>query len=436
MCAHNRQQDVPRPLPGEVTDGAVILSGAEPDPASRTGRRKLWDLEKQYLCPVIGTCLGLDDLARIARKAGYADTSADEFELHVRTVSVAGSRNAASRALHKLLDRKHARYVRDFERARDDGAVECLWREHFDGGLVAGPLWAVMSHRAASPETRSRAYRDVHMLSHQVGAGLAADARRLAYLERELDRIQLHARQEVERLGQEIGSRGVRIRELEAKLAERQRDAQELSALRRRLAELDSGQVVVGMGRRIQELESSNGRLFEEVQRFSAIAAELPEAFATAARLREERDTLAAERDALERLLTAEATEVPPCDGHCDSCPDCLRGRCVLCVGGRIALIPHYRQLAERLGVRLVYHDGGREEALSRLPDLLAASDAVICPTDCVSHQAYYHLKRHCKRTGKPCVLAKSCGLAGFAAALERLAAGHVDLHTQPVTSM
>lgn len=78
--------------------------------------------------------------------------------------------------------------------------------------------------------------------------------------------------------------------------------------------------------------------------------------------------------------------------------------------------------------MRLIHHDGGREEALSRLPDLLAASDAVICPTDCVGHLAYYQLKKHCKQAGKPCVLVKRSGVASFAAALTRLAEGRAEI--------
>jgi hypothetical protein len=103
----------------------------------------------------------------------------------------------------------------------------------------------------------------------------------------------------------------------------------------------------------------------------------------------------------------------------------------VLCVGGRTPLLPQYRALAERLGVRLIHHDGGKEEALARLQDLLNASDAVICPTDCVGHLAYYQLKKHCKQNSKPCVLTRNSGVAGFAAALTRLAEGRADIQSQ-----
>ncbi len=143
-------------------------------------------------------------------------------------------------------------------------------------------------------------------------------------------------------------------------------------------------------------------------------------------------DTLASvsrERDAMERLWAGNDIDAAQaCGGDCGVCPGNLRGRCVLCVGGRTPLLPQYRQLAERLGVRLIHHDGGREEALSRLPALLASSDAVICPTDCVGHMAYYQLKQHCKLAGKPCVLVKSSGVASFAAALARLAEGRAEL--------
>lgn len=35
----------------------------------------------------------------------------------------------------------------------------------------------------------------------------------------------------------------------------------------------------------------------------------------------------------------------------------------------------------------------------------LTAADLVICQTGCVSHNAYWRVQDHCKRTGKPCVL-------------------------------
>ena len=35
----------------------------------------------------------------------------------------------------------------------------------------------------------------------------------------------------------------------------------------------------------------------------------------------------------------------------------------------------------------------------------LAAADLVICQTGCISHDAYWRVQDHCRRTGKPCIL-------------------------------
>ena len=51
----------------------------------------------------------------------------------------------------------------------------------------------------------------------------------------------------------------------------------------------------------------------------------------------------------------------------------------------------------------------GRTEAdavaASALDANLAAADLVICQTGCVSHDEYWRVQDHCRRTGKPCIL-------------------------------
>ena len=35
----------------------------------------------------------------------------------------------------------------------------------------------------------------------------------------------------------------------------------------------------------------------------------------------------------------------------------------------------------------------------------LAAADLVICQTGCISHDAYWRVQDHCRRTGRACIL-------------------------------
>lgn len=395
-------------------------------PARPINRRlKLWELEEKHHCPVVGTCLKLEDIKKIARQSGFGGRDFDEYTLHVEAVSVSLDRNPTSEAMHKLLDRRYDLFLRRFEKARTVADVLALWKQHLERGEVAGAMWAALTHKAGSRDVRHAVYADVHMLSHQVGAGQAADLRRLEWLDREYARLIEREKAESARHGREISARDARIQQLERETVEIRQRAQEASPLRQRLEALESGLAMTDMARRLMNLTDEAARLRE---RNAALQARVDALDAECRSLREEIDAATREHDALERMWLGDPQGDGDCDGECLSCPSQLHGRCVLCVGGRTPLLPQYRQLAERLGVRLIHHDGGKEESLSRLPALLASSDAVICPTDCVSHPAYFQLKQHCKQAGKPCVLARTSGVASFAAALARLAEGRAEI--------
>jgi hypothetical protein len=81
-----------------------------------------------------------------------------------------------------------------------------------------------------------------------------------------------------------------------------------------------------------------------------------------------------------------------------------LQNKTVLCVGGRSGNIANYRGVIEQVGGHFAHHDGGQEDNASLLDASLAAADLIICQTGCISHNAYWRVKDHCRRTGKRCV--------------------------------
>jgi hypothetical protein len=102
-----------------------------------------------------------------------------------------------------------------------------------------------------------------------------------------------------------------------------------------------------------------------------------------------------------------------------------LADRAVLCVGGRTSSVPVYRRLIESQGARFLHHDGGEEQGAAQLESTLAAADLVICQAGCVSHNAYWRVKDHCKRTGKRCVFVDTPSATSLQRAL-------ADIGTQP----
>lgn len=399
-----------------------------PVKTDRPSRLKLWQMQEKLLCPVVGSCLPMRDLAALCGRFGlYADRG-DEFSLHAEAIRQVRSKTPFAIALQKFLDRRYQTTLKTFESASHDEAVLALWRQHLRTGNVAGALWAAATHPASRAETWNRIYGDIHMLSHQMGAGQIADVRRMAALEEENSEL----RHLIETLRQEQARRETHWQE-RLRIQRDHSDAdqarnQEILTLKACIERYESGEAMLEIGRKLMTLSTANEHLLVLAAKARQYEQEIKTMKETLENVRRERDTLAAEREALESLLLED--DSASCDSRCEErdCPVAGREQRILCVGGRSQLLGHYRRLAQRLGIRLIHHDGGEEESLSRLPDMINGADAVICPTDCVSHPAYYRIKNQCKRLGKPCLMFKGAGVSSFAAALVRISAGEQTL--------
>ena len=410
-------------LRAEYANALVTIDLPRPGAQSAVRRARLWDLDEKLHCPIIGTCISIDELQRFARRFQFAGPSDDDFTVHVAAVNLARSRNPVSEALQRHLERKFHLAVERFGKLKSDAELLRHWIECCNRGEVAGPLWAVCTHRGVSAETRQRAYTDIHMLSHQVGAGQAADARRLTHLAAENAELKRSDTREVAVLRRQLA-------EATAGLAERDEAVEQAALYQKRLQCFESGQAYVEMGQRLLTLQASHEALLDSTRQVQELGRQLKESREASRRLLAERDTAVAERGALEQLLNA--LDSPVCNtagsDDCAGCSAALTTRCVLYVGGRASLLAQYRQLAERLGITLIHHDGGQEESLSRLPELIRGADAVVCPTDRISHNAYYHVKAHCKRVGKPCLFYRGGGVSGFAVAMARVSRGEFSV--------
>lgn len=390
-------------------------------------RPKLWELGDKYHCPVVGTCLPIAELRRLVRREGAIAATTSDFDAHVTAVRYCKNRNPLSASLQKVLERRHALWVAHFGKAKTEEAAAALWNEALAAGAAAGALWGALTCRAATPELKQAAYEDIHMLSHQAGAGVRADLRRVVATEGELVELRGKLARTENRHEAELAVRAARILALEQSLETARATADEVQQLKRRIVELSTGQRLAELEWRLAQSEHRAAHLERQGLRLEALQDTVTQLESENGRLAQMLGHAEAERHALENCV------VGPNEHETETTcarPD-FAGRRVLCVGGRLNLFAQYRLLVERAGGALEIHDGGREEALSRLPHLLERADAVICPADCVGHPAYYALKRHCKITGKPCVLLRNSGLASFAEGLQRLADGHVEIGLQ-----
>ncbi len=126
------------------------------------GRYRLWELEPGLLCSILGTCLDLEDLRRIARKVRLLlQPELRDYDIHGYFVTNCTARCPLSKLTHKSLDRKYATHVTRFRSLRDPQALWAVWQQALADGDVAGGYWAFMTHpnvvrRNFSPERTTK----------------------------------------------------------------------------------------------------------------------------------------------------------------------------------------------------------------------------------------------------------------------------------------
>lgn len=388
-------------------------------PSARSRRRKkLWELPTRWHCPLIGTCLPVAEMRKLAARAGFDERAMGDYTLHATVVGACGTRSEIAELVQRHLEKRHAAAVLRFGKVRGEAAVVDLWHKALlSGHEVAGALWAAWSHADMGDEGGGTLYGDIHMLSHQVGAAARADLHQLEQLK--LENARLRDETQALRIGLSTAQRAKE--EAVADLRRRLTDAEQHAALlgRRELelaaarkaardhaAVLDRATALAGRVERIEERNAANARRAEML----------------AAELNETQDSLAAAEAALELALGV-CNGNPGADGCGHTCPAEARlaGRCVLCIGGRTGLVEGYRRLVETQGGHFLHHDGGQEESLHRINAAISGADAVVCQSGCISHAAYWRLKEACKKLGKPCVFLKSPGVGSFARGLAAL---------------
>ncbi len=379
---------------------------ALPKPPAETGsrRRRLWELGTHAHCPVVGVCLSLEAMRRLAKKLLVLAGDEDDYTLHCALVTAAERRNGVSEALQRELEQRFTLDIQQAAKAKNNEELMLWWRSRAAQGEIAGPLWATLTHARCDERLEMRVLGQVHMLQHQVGAAQRVDLQRHKELiaeHRALSTEYAEAQQRVSDWTQ------AHAREQAAWERERLQLRAEALGLQTRLAQAD-----------------------EQLLRWQALSPELPERLALQQRLQEQTERAQALQRELNRLQQAgtpqpqPVTALPesPSEPPVEPARPQLEQRVVLCVGGRSGTVPLYRRAVEDCGAQFLHHDGGAEHKPAQLEPQLAAADLVICQTGCISHDAYWRVKDHCKRHNKRCLFVETPSRSAFERALAQAA--------------
>ena len=408
MCNHcleanpSEQEEVPA---ARILRRMQAHRPPEAAPAVPERRRKLWELTPGMHCAVLGTCLTLDDLRKAIRQSNIAiKCRMSDYDLHRGCVQLAQEPTPVAKRLHKRLESKYARHVDRLRQAQEPSALAAFWRRALAAGEIPGAFWALLTHPALTEELRDSVYGEVHMLSHFAGANQRRELRRIQALEQECAGLRASLSRVRER-GRE-------------KLAARDRTVAEL---RQKLARLEAEQ---GPARERETLPSLKTALWNAERALDAERRHRQALTRRVAELEDRCDMLRAERmPAVHPAVPAD--EKAAGTTGCERAAECPRvdlcGKGILYVGGRQQVTNRLRHLVEMHNGRFLVHDGGLEESMARLEGCLSQADVVVCPIDCISHDACLKAKHYCKQHGKRFVPLRSAGLASFERMLPQL---------------
>ncbi len=395
------------------------------DGARSTRRTKLWELRHALHCSIVGTCLSVEELRTIGKRAGQkiAPTRTD-YEIHALFCAASAKKCAIAKALQKALDAKFARSVRRFRDATSEDELVGLWKEAWSHGDVAGPYWAIVTHPAVTDRLVSDAFGQIHMLSHLSGAPRHDASKREKGLTAQIEQLQ----QEIRVLRKRINDRDRALADLHTVKRDLEFSRREVGRLRENLANHESDQIVQSLHTTVHKLtreSNTHVRMIEKLER------DLSAARAANDDLRQTQSGASIKAQEFARR----ATRPTGPDGAFDAATDPidqdwqaneqipnLLGKCLLYVGGRRNSIAHLRNLVECHNGAFLHHDGGQEERKSRLNEALSQADIVACPVDCVSHNACLKAKAHCKLANKPFVLLRTASLSSLANSLDVIA--------------
>ena len=395
--------------------------------SSRKNRIKIWELDPRFHCPIVGTCLTLVELRRLYCKTEgpEAERCASDYEIHVSFVGAASQSQASTKLVQKFLDKKFKTIIKWFSKAKRSEELALMWNESIEKGDVAGPFWALVTHPAAAEDLLLGVYSEVHMLSHLTGASTRADLRRLnmlerrcAQLERALDRAKARAArhlQKHQKFVQAVSGRLAQTVETERCLEETQISLQRW----------ENGMQASTLNNKNRLLAKE---LIREKVRTEQAQKEAQKRSRMADRMKERLTHLQAEVDEYRRIQAPYNTESTAANQVVRNIKSAqqdpklnLNGRRILYVGGLSNLAPHLRALVERHGGQFLHYDG-MHNGHTQLGGLLDQADAVLCPLNCISHEACGRIKQFCKQHAKPLVMLRNASLSSFSSGLRGLA--------------
>nr|WP_319493339.1 DUF2325 domain-containing protein [uncultured Desulfobacter sp.] len=387
----------------------------------------IWEIERNFKCPVIGAMLSVDKHRDILKKCGWDVNGLKPYEYHSYLMGCMGDENTVSIKTNNFIRHQAGKYMKQIAALyskKDAKGVRRLWNDYSARGIIGPVMYAIVSHKDTNVDLLKDIHGEVHMLSH-------ANMTEVFSVRKKLEA----ADQSLAREKNKCSSKNEKIRELVSQLKQAGKEKDGLAIenfqLKRQLEQLETRTVFAqpsgpDLHQDIDRLEQALNRKKEELLNLDRDRKQLEIQLFSA---KNENAMLKEEFAQLSSVFTAETEdgcncrepETCPVTGECPN-RDCPRRRLcaqrIFMIGGITKMKSYYRQIVEKAGGEFDYHDGYIRSSNDDLAAKVRRCDVVVCPVSCNSHNACLKVKHLCTRYNKELKILNSASLSAVTQAL------------------
>jgi hypothetical protein len=383
--------------------------------AETPSRRRSWMIHSHFKCPVVGTCLSLEEQKRILKKTGHSVKNRTGYEIHGIFVHSLSNKNKLSKRIDAYLQKKFKYEISEFF-GRDKFLFLDAWKTHFKKGEIAGLLWVAATRADLKEEDIGPIFGEVHMQMH-LNAGHNLNLRRRLFSQEEEKRKLVQRLKDSTQIRRKLKKENENLEKDQTKLRrqyaflenENLSIEKELSILRRNTGMLD----VEAENQQLRDkLGNLLGKTGDYQQRLKALESQNNKLLSKLESQREMNDHL---RKEMEEIFT-QFSALTRCDETCPSFDLCRKR--ILIVGGINRMESLYRRLIEENGGIFEYHDGHIKGGKKPLENRIRRADIVLCPVNINSHNACLAVKKMGKKHRKSVQMLTGSGLGVISQAL------------------
>jgi len=375
--------------------------------------KHVWEIQCFLKCPVVGTCLTIQEQRRILKKARHSTKGLKPYQIHGAIMDRFDSKNRISVKLDKYLKYKYREEIPLLVDLYQDQFMRS-WRRFFLTDRMEAMFFVAAVRKDLSAESIQEIFGEIHMLGH---ANLHEAAK---YGQDLVFQVEVN-----QKLAKQVNQTKKRARKLQKEVSNLKESFRKSQSL---LQKFKGDQKRVGNEKgRAAVLESENQALQNELQEIKTHSENQSEQLQLLERQKRRLEIklfdLKATNDHLSKELTELVEKVTPVV-ECTKCheTDCpktqLSDMRILMVGGITKMKSFYQRLVEKSGGIFEYHDGYMQNGQEGLEQRVRRCDLILCPVDCNSHGACSKVKKLGQKYGKPYKMLRRSSLSALSNAL------------------